>query len=399
MGLLESSAARYLDEEVKKEVTMATNDANVLTDKGARALVERMGEAASDFLASLATDQRAKAVFDFVDEEERTGWYYTPTERRGLPLVEMDRRQQRLAHTLVATGLSRAGYVTASTIMGLETTLDALEGWRWPGRGRDPALYHVSIFGEISPKEPWGWRFEGHHISLNYTIVEGRIIAPTPTFFGANPAEAGLGAVGTLRPLAGVEDLARELLRTLSEEQRLAVVISPAAPSDIVTGNRPKVEEGALPLPSEILRGLPFTDAGRERFERRQKELGLTEQYLDALRFSSAPKGLPASTMNAAQHEVLTALIRQYIDRMPEEIAEIEIEKLRRHGFEGVHFAWAGGLERRQPNYYRLQAPRFLVEYDNTQNDANHIHSVWRDPINDFGANLLARHYARSHNP
>jgi hypothetical protein len=355
-----------------------------------------MGEAASNFVVSLSSDQRAKAAFDFA-EEERARWYYTPTERGGLPLAEMDRRQQRLAHRLIAAGLSPAGYVTASTIMGLETTLDALEEWTWPGRGRDPMLYYLSVFGEISPRQPWGWRFEGHHISLNYTIVGGQIVSPTPTFFGANPAEVRLNNAGVLRPLAAVEDVARELLRSLSKEQRAIAVISPAAPSDIVTANRPKVEEGALPLPSEMLSGHPVTNVGKERFEGRQRELGLTEEYLDRLRFTRVPKGLSAQEMAESQREMLLVLIRQYIDRMPERIAEIEIEKLQRQGLGGVHFAWAGGLESRQPHYYRLQGSRFLVEYDNTQNDANHIHSVWRDPTNDFGAHLLTQHYALSH--
>jgi hypothetical protein len=267
----------------------------------------------------------------------------------------MDHRQQQLAHRLVATGLSRAGYVTASTIIGLERTLDALEGWQFRGHGRDPALYYVSIFGEPRAAGAWGWRFEGHHISLNYTIVDGRIVAPTPTFFGANPAEAPLSPVAVLRPLAGVEDLARELAHALDERQRAQAVVSPTAPPDILTSNQPYVE-------------------GQLR-----------------------PYGLPGEKMAASQREVLAALIGEYIHRMPEELAEVEATRLQRDGLTGVHFAWMGGLERRQGHYYRLQGDRFLVEYDNTQNDANHIHSVWRDPANDFGAHLLAQHYARAH--
>jgi hypothetical protein len=311
----------------------------------------------------------------------------------------MDRSQQRLAHQLITTGLSRAGYAVASTVMGLEAILDALEGWRWPGRGRDPALYYIHIFGEPSEKDPWGWRFEGHHISLNYTIVNGRILSPTPTFFGANPAEIALGAVGTLRPLAGVEDLARELVHSLNEEQYTTAVISPAPPTDIVLANRSMVVEGALPFPVPKLMGLPMTDAEWEHLERWRKELGLTQEHLEALRFTSTPKGLATSAMQSPQREILWALIRQYIERMPEEIAEIEIEKLQHRGIDRVHFAWAGGREPRVPHYYRLQGPDFVVEYDNTQNDANHIHSVWRDPANDFGTDLLTRHYARSHSP
>jgi hypothetical protein len=314
-----------------------------------------MGEAATDFLASLASDQRAKATYAFDDHAERTRWYYTPVERGGLPLSEMDRRQQQLAHRLVATGLSRAGYVAASTIIGLETTLDALEGWRFRGHGRDPTLYYVSIFGEPQAVGAWGWRFEGHHISLNYTIVDGQIVAPTPTFFGANPAEAPLSGVGVLRPLAGAEDLARELVQALDERQRAQAVLASTAPADILTTNQPHID-GEL-----------------------------------------RPKGLSAEMMAVTQREVLAALIGEYIHRMPDEIAEVEAARLQRDGLNGVHFAWMGGLERRQGHYYCLQGQRFLVEYDNTQNGANHIHSVWRDPANDFGAHLLAQHYAHAH--
>ena len=360
-------------------------------------LVARMGEAAANFIASLVPDQQRKAVLDFANQERRTTWYYTPGLRDGLPLSEMERHQQRLAHQLVATGLSRSGYVTAATIMGLETILDRLEEWHYPGRGRDSALYYLVIFGRPDSKAPWGWRFEGHHISLNYTIVDGRIVAPTPTFFGSNPAEAPLGGVNILRPLAGVEDLARELLHELSEAQQATAIITPAAPPDIVMSNRPRVVERALPLPTQQMMGQTMTEADWEAIKQRQQELGLTPEYLETLRYSATAKGLAAATMTAAQQEILTALIGEYIHRMPDEIAEVELAELQAQGTAGIHFAWAGGLNRRQPHYYRLQGSRFLVEYDNTQNDTNHVHSVWRDPEDDFGAQLLAQHYAREH--
>lgn len=338
------------------------------------ATAERMGEAAERFLASLSPDQRAKAALDFSDQEMRTRWFYTPVSRDGLPLTEMDRRQQRLAHQLAATGLSRAGYSTASTIMGLETTLDALEGWRRPHPGRDPGLYYVSVFGKPDAKAPWGWRFEGHHISLNYTLADGQILSPTPTFFGSNPAEATLGSVGALRPLGSVEDLARELMHTLEPGQCAAAILAPVAPTDIVLANQPRAAEGTLPSPSH-----------------------LSPAQQEALRYTRAPKGLAAAAMHPTQREILLALVGEYIHRIPDEVAEIEMAELQRRGIEDLHFAWAGGLERRQGHYYRIQGSRFLIEYDNTQNDANHIHSVWRDPDNDFGAHLLAEHYARDH--
>ncbi|HEX3722823.1 MAG TPA: DUF3500 domain-containing protein [Nitrolancea sp.] len=375
----------------------------------ARTLVERMGDAATKLLASLSTDQRAKAVLDFEDTDERSRWFYTPIRRKGLPLAEMDRPQQRLAHQLLASGLSRSAYYTASTIMGLENTLDAVEGWIFqttrgvtPERvagnyGRDPQMFYVSIFGEPNDTGFWGWRFEGHHISINYAVANGRIIAPTPTFFGANPAESPLGTVGSLRPLGGVEDIARELLHNLSEEQRTSVLISPIAPPDIVTANRPQIIEDALPLPTPLLFGWEMTGEEREKIDKRWRDLGFNEEQQQAVRYSHTARGLAASAMSASQRQVLDALIQEYIKRMPDEIAEIESSMYRGEGLNDVHFAWAGGIERRQPHYYRLQGPRFLVEYDNTQDNANHVHTVWRDPLNDFGANLLAQHYHESH--
>lgn len=370
---------------------------NGLTGQDARMTVERMGEAANNLLAALSPDQKLKAAYPFSAQRERTNWNYTPRDRGGLSLAEMERHQQRLAHQLVASGLSRAGYVAASTIMGLETTLDAVEEWRRSGRGRDPLLYYVSIFGTPSFKEPWGWRFEGHHISLNYTIVDGKIVVPTPTFFGANPAESHLSGASLLRPLAGIEDVARELVHELDDAQRADAILSPAAPTDVVTINLPQVREGSLPISSQILMGRPVTSATMDAFERQRQKLGLSQERLEALRYTQKPKGLAAATMTPEQQEMLTTLIHEYIDRMPGEIAEIEFAKLEEAGITGIHFAWAGGLEPNQPHYYRLQDHRFLVEYDNTQNDANHIHSVWRDPDNDFGANLLSQHYAQSH--
>ena len=375
----------------------------------ARTLVERMGDAAVRFLASLSTDQRARALLDFDDTDERTRWFYTPIRRKGLPLAEMDRPQQRLAHQLLASGVSRTAYYTAATIMGLENTLDAVEGWIFqtsrgvtPERaagnyGRDPQMFYLSIFGEPNDEGFWGWRFEGHHISINYAIANGRIIAPTPTFFGANPAESPLGSAGSLRPLGGVEDIARELLHNLTAEQRVTALISPIAPPDIVTANRPRIVEDALPLPTPALFGWESTEAERAEVTQRWRELGFNHEQQQAIHYTGAPKGLVASAMSVAQRQVLDALIKEYINRMPDEIAEIETSMFCGEGLDDVHFAWAGGFERRQPHYYRLQCPRFLVEYDNTQDGANHVHTVWRDPANDFGANLLAQHYHESH--
>jgi hypothetical protein len=363
----------------------------------AHTVVQRMGEAANNFLAALSTDQRAKAQLDFADQAERTNWHYTPTPRKGLPLKEMDRKQQRLAQALISSGLSRPGWVTTATIMGLETTLDVIEGWTTELWWRDVLLYYVSIFGQPDGQQPWGWRFEGHHISLNYTIVGGQIVAPTPTFFGANRADAPLLGGNSLRPLASIEDLARDLMHNLSETQRAQALLTPAAPPDLVQLNRPYVVEDALPFRTPGVNDPAGVAAQFATLERFCKERGLTMADLEAVRYSSTTRGVAAAHLTPAQREILLALIGSYIHSMPDELAEIELKKLHDLGIDGIHFAWAGGLQRRQPHYYRLQGPRFLVEYDNTQNDANHIHSVWRDPSNDFGADLLAQHYAADH--
>jgi Protein of unknown function (DUF3500) len=313
-----------------------------------------MADAAGDFLESLTPAQRAKAAYGFPDPGERTRWYYTPNEQGGLPLAEMDPIQQRRAHQLVASGLSHAGYVAASTVMGLENVLDAVEGWRasYPGRSvpsryRDPQLYYVSVFGEPASGS-WGWRLGGHHVAVNYTIVAGRGLAVGPLFLGANPASSPLVGPGVLRPLAGEEDLGRRLLHVLGPEQRARATLSAVAPPDILQSNRSAVDQRAL-----------------------------------------EPRGLGAAEMDPAQREALLALVRQYLDRLPEEVAASRAERLG-GGVDAVHFAWAGGAEPGQPHYYRVQGPRLLIEYDNTQNRVNHVHSVLRDPVGDFGADLLA---------
>ncbi len=347
---------------------------SILTSARIEGLASRMGEAAVNFTSALATDQRAKALFPFEDDDVRTFWDYVPLERKGLPLREMDRGQRRLAHRLVASGLSGTGYATTTTIMGLEATLDAREAWS-SGNWRDPSDYYVSLFGTPSDREPWGWKFEGHHVSINYTIAGGRIVAPTPFFFGSNPAAAALNGVGSLRPLGNVEDLARDLMRNLDEAQRHHALLAPIPPGDIVTVNQRFVQE----------------------HQEKPDRLARTDVPYDAVRYTQSPRGLSGSDMNEAQREMLQVLIGEYIHRMPDAVAEIESDLLARHGVGDVHLAWAGGLEARQPHYYRLQGGRFLVEYDNVQNDANHVHTVWRNPSNDFGADLLGRHYRDAH--
>jgi Protein of unknown function (DUF3500) len=360
----------------------------------------RMVDAAKAWLDSLDNRQQTAAAVPWPSDEERHRWYYTPTDHGGLPLQQMRPAQQSLAMQLLAAGLSRPGYVTASTIMGLENVLDQVENWQvgWGReRGRDPQLYWLRIFGEPDMDGPWSWRFGGHHVSVQHLILDGQVQASSPAFLGADPAESPLLGGHLLRPLGATEDLARDLVRSLDEEQASRGIICPVAPVDIVGGNRPRIQDGDLlmPLP-DVWRG-HFADedlAARLDAMHRgaEQKAGVRPEHHNAVRLTDVPKGVPAAEMNSAQQELLRAVLDVFLGRIPEELAEREAEKFAGDKLHDVHFAWAGGIERGQPHYYRLQGPRLLAEYDNTQRDMNHIHTVWRDPQGDFGDDVLARH-------
>lgn len=360
----------------------------------------RMADAAAAFLGSLDEPQREHAAWPFPSHTERHRWFYTPTDHGGLPLGAMRPAQQQRAMQLLATGLSRPGYVTASTIIGLENVLDELEGWTTRfdrERGRDPGLYYLRVFGEPSATGTWSWRFGGHHVSINQLIVDGRLEAWTPLFLGADPASSPLLGPHPLRPLAGAEDLARELVHALDEAQRAAAVLSPAPPADLVGANRPRVADGDRPADLIDVWRTPFQgelgDRLRATQQRAEKALGLRAQHLEAVSFTTTPKGIAASALDDAQRELLRALLDVYVRRIPDALADGEAAKYTGRLIDELHFAWAGGIEAGEPHYYRIQGPRLLAEYDNTQRSVNHVHTVWRDPVGDFGDDVLARHY------
>ena len=365
----------------------------------------RMAGAARAWLDSLDETQRAAAWLPWPSDEERHRWYYTPTDHGGLPLARMRPTQQRFAMRCVATGLSRPGYVTVATIMGLENVLDELEDWQvdWGReRGRDPQLYWLRVFGEPGADGPWSWRFGGHHVSVQHVIIDGRVQASTPCFLGADPARSPLLGGHLLRPLGTAEDLARDLVRSFDDEQAGRSLLSPVAPVDIVGGNRPEVREGDLPLPLPEIWRDRFADPGlteqAESMHRAAEEkAGTAPEHQEAVRLTAAPKGMPAAAMSAAQREQLRALLQVFVGRIPDELAEREAAKFAGDKIHEVYFAWAGGTEPGQPHYYRLQGPRLLAEYDNTQREVNHVHTVWRDPEGDFGHDVLARHRAAFH--
>jgi hypothetical protein len=368
---------------------------------------ERMVDAARSWLAVLTDAQRRRALAPWPCDEERHRWYYTPTDHGGLPLAHMSPVQQSHAMQLVATGLSKPGYVTAATIMGLENVLDHIENWQvdWGReRGRDPQLYWLKVFGEPDLDGPWSWRFGGHHVSVQHMVYHGEVASSSPCFLGADPAESPLLGGHILRPLGGAEDLARELVRSLDDAQICDALISSVAPVDIVGGNRSHLSDGdvVMPLP-DVWRG-QFTEARlRDKVhtmhEAAEAKAGVRPEHHDAVRLTATPKGVAASALTASQRDLLRAVLDTFIGRIPEELAEREAEKFAGDKLNAVHFAWAGGTERAQPHYYRLQGPRLLAEYDNTQRDVNHIHTVWRDPTADFGFDVLARHRAEFHSP
>jgi hypothetical protein len=368
--------------------------------QGTENAAARMADAASRFLASLDEDQRPAASWPFPGGEERQRWFYTPTDHGGLPLGRMRPRQQQLAFALLAAGLSRPGYVTACTIVGLENVLDELEGWAMRferERGRDPGLYYVRVFGDPGGDRPWSWRFGGHHVSVHHLVAGGEVRASTPLFLGADPAVSALLGGAELRPLGSTEDLGRELLDSLDAAGRERAIVSPVAPFDLVGGNRPRVADGDLPLGlPDIWRGR-LTGASGERVEALQRRLeaglGTRDEHLEAVRFTLAPKGVAGRDLDAGQRELLRSIVAVYVSRLPDELAEVEMAKYTEDALGELSFAWAGGPERGVPHYYRVQGPRLLIEYDNAQSAGNHAHSVWRDPDGDFGMDFLGQHH------
>ncbi len=321
------------------------------THEAAAAKASReMAGAAKNLWASLTPDQKLKIGFDFNDPL-RFDWHFIPRPRKGLPLKEMSGEQKALAHALLASGMSQSGYIKAETIISLEQILASIEQGRGPVR--DPELYFFNIFGNpdsSASKEPWGWRLEGHHLALNFTIVGDKGAVGGPTFMGTNPGEVKSGPRQGLRILAEEEELARNLVKSLDEGQRKKAIVQKEAPKEILSLAARK----ATPL---------------------------------------QPAGILMPDLNADQKELLNSIIVLYAERLRPELAANDLGKILKAGVDKIGFAWAGELERGKPHYYRIQGPTFLVEYDNTQNNANHVHSVWRDFENDFGVDLLKKHY------
>ena len=305
----------------------------------------RMAVTADRLLDSLTQTQAAKAAYAY-DSAERLNWHFIPRGRKGLPIKELSPEQRALAFALIQSGLSGAGFLKATTIMSLEQILRELE--KGSGPVRDPELYYLTIFGKPDDRGKWGWRIEGHHLSLNFTLDEGKIIAATPAFFGSNPGEVRQGPRDGLRTLADREDRALRLVQALDDGQRKKVLFAEKAPGEIRAAATPQP-------PPDAAAGIAYAD------------------------------------LNSDQRPLLRALIESYAMDMPIEVAKAWLDEIASAGSDNVQFAWAGPADRSQGHAYRVQGPTFLIEFNNTQNNANHIHSVWRNVLGDFGIALKAK--------
>jgi hypothetical protein len=305
----------------------------------------RMAQAADRFLASLSSPQAEKAVFPF-DAPERLNWHFIPRARKGIPIKELSSEQRALAFGLVQSGLAGAGFLKATTIMSLEQVLKELE--KGSGPVRDPELYYLTIFGKPLDRGQWGWRVEGHHLSLNFVLDGGKIVAATPAFFGANQAEVRQGPRQGLRTLADREDRALRLIQALDDGQKKTAIVAEKAPNEIRAANTPQP-------PTDPAVGIAFAD------------------------------------LNGDQRTMLRALVESYAEDMPLEIGHAWLDEIAKAGIDSVRFAWTGPGDRTQGHAYRVQGPTFLIEFNNTQNGANHIHSVWRNMLGDFGVAMTPK--------
>ena len=312
--------------------------------------------AVMEWLGSLDPGQRSKAVFPF-EGRERFAWAFTPGERRGLALRDMGDAQRTAAMRIVDAFMSERGAREVAEIIALETILGALERQQGRAHGprRDPELYWFAVFGTPGGADPWMWRVGGHHIAVAMTLADGRVIGSSPSFLGANPAVVPAGPRAGSRVLTGEESLARDLLAVLSPTELATVVVDADAPSEILTSNAARAD------PRHVPRGLAYAD------------------------------------MEIVARAGLERLVRYYLDRAAPEIAADDWGRAVVDGLPDTSFAWAGSTELGHGHYYAVLGPRLLIEYDNTQNGANHIHAVWRDLANDWGEDVLAAHYRGAH--
>ena len=371
--------------------------------RDSRTVARAMARAAADWLSSLDDDRQSLAWWGAPGGEhegERRLWFYTPTDHGGLPLNAQVDWQQRRAMQLVASGLSPQGHSLVSTIMGTENILDRVEGFSVDfdtRRGRDPSRYYLRVFGDPLGDGPWGWRFGGHHISLNYLIVGGEIRATTPRFLGLDPAVSALPGGSTLDPLGAFQSSGRDLVTALTPDQQRAALLHDRPPADIVMGNRSSIGEGGtvMKLP-DIFRRRPGDADLIERLrvggDARDESFGYGDHDHEAVAVTVQPKGVSAAGFSESQKALLDRLVWTYHDALPSEL-------IPKWDLDELYFAWAGPVGHGEPNYYRVQGGDLLIEWDNTARDANHAHGVIRHLTNDFGGDVLGAHRGAWHMP
>ncbi len=308
-----------------------------------------------ELLASLSPELRATAVFGY-DSTERKTWFYTPVPRKGLDFRKLNKHQKVMAKSILSQSLSQQGYDNAMAIMQLESVLHVLEKRAPENDHRDPEKYYFSFFGTPDLVNQWGWRIEGHHLSLNYTSKDNKIYSETPLFFGTNPARvpAGMAVPEGTEVLKAETNMGFAFLKSLNTDQRKKAIINEVAPADMVTANTAK----ALFEQNE---GIKYTDLNKQ-------------QQLDLIK-----------------------MLSYYVRRTPDGFADEFMRKIENAGFDNLHFVWMGGDEWGKGHYYRIHNPVVLVEYDCTQDKANHVHSVVRDLTNDWGDDVIARHIKAEH--
>jgi hypothetical protein len=314
------------------------------------ALAEAMADAAGAWLDALTSAQQRAVLWPFVTPE-RGDWHYAPRRRNGLALREMDERQRGLAMALLASALSPRGDAKARAIMALEDVLREIEAGRGPHR--DPLNYAFTVFG--TPRRyPWGWRVEGHHLIVNATLAGPEAVVITPTFWGTNPARIPHGPRAGERIMAREYHLGLELARSLTPDQRAAAVFAERSVGNIIT------------------------------------ERGRAQALCE-------PTGLPFADLGEGQRELLMALVGEHVGNAADALGVPYLARVREAGLDYLRLAWAGGMSEGEAFYYRVHGPRLLIELDCTQNNANHVHSLWRDPVADWGRDVLGEHYLRDH--
>jgi hypothetical protein len=328
----------------------------ILIQTGCDAQRTSLSLQANTFLNSLSSEQRKKALYDF-ESDERYNWHFVPkNNRKGIMLSELDEKQKELGFGLLKFYLSDTGFKKTQEIIQLEVILKELENRQKDDKYRDPGNYTFIFFGKPSDSIPWGWRFEGHHISFNFSTINNKIIAGTPGFMGSNPAIVLSGPQKGLQILENETELGFKLVRSFSSQQSAKAIISEDVPGDIITYNNRKA-------------------------------------------MIENPQGILYAEMNDAQQKILLQLLSVYIDRYTKLFADDMMHEIEEAGLKNLRFGWIGSKEHAigNPYYYRIQGPTVIVELDNTQNNANHVHSVIRDLKHDFGGDELLQHYQKYH--